>query len=77
MKWLFLLLFILIFMHFPAFSYASFPILSDTTQIQKETLEEYQIRIKKQGVLTKKIVIMRIVKLLRNGNLNLYFKNYY
>ena len=64
-------------MHFPAFSYASFPILSDTTQIQKETLEEYQIRIKKQGVLTKKIVIMRIVKLLRNGNLNLYFKNYY
>ena len=41
-------------MHFPAFSYASFPILSDTTQIQKETLEEYQIRIKKQGVLTKK-----------------------
>jgi len=41
-------------MHFPAFSYASFPILSDTTQIQKETLEEYQIRIKKQGVLTKR-----------------------
>ena len=37
-------------MHFPAFSYASFPILSDTTQIQKETLEEYQI----QDVLTKK-----------------------
>ena len=41
-------------MHFPAFSYASFPILSDTTQIQKETLEEYQIRIKKQDVLTNK-----------------------
>ena len=41
-------------MHFPAFSYASFPILSDTTQIQKETLEEYQLRIQKQGVFTKK-----------------------
>ena len=36
-------------MHFPAFSYASFPILSDTTQIQKETLEEYRYRMQKQG----------------------------
>ena len=41
-------------MHFPAFSYASFPIAFYTTQIQKETLVEYQIRIKKQGVLTNK-----------------------
>ena len=54
MKRLFLLSFTLIFMHLPVFSYASFPIACDTTQIQKETLEEYQIRIKKQGVLTKK-----------------------
>ncbi len=63
-------------MHFPAFSYASFPILSDTTQIQKETLEEYQIRIKKQDVLKIRIVkFMRTVKLLRN--LNLYFKKFF
>ena len=41
-------------MHLSVFSYASFPIACDTTQVQKETLEEYQIRIKKQGVLTKK-----------------------
>ena len=41
-------------MYLPVFSYASFPIACDTTQIQKETLEEYQKRIKKQGVLTKK-----------------------
>ena len=41
-------------MHLPVFSYASFPIACDTIQIQKETLEEYQKRIKKQGVLTKK-----------------------
>ena len=54
MKRLFLLPFTQIFMHLPVFSYASFPIACDTTQIQKETLEEYQIRIKKQGVLTKK-----------------------
>ena len=53
MKRLFLLLFILILMFSSALSYASFPV-SDTLQIQKETLEEYQIRIKKQGVLTKK-----------------------
>ena len=63
-------------MHLPVFSYASFPIACDTLQIQKETLEEYQISIKKV-FLQRKIVIMRIVKLLRNGNLNLYFKNYY
>ena len=63
-------------MHFPAFSYASFPILSDTTQIQKETLEEYQIRIKKQDVLKIRIVkFMRTAKLLRN--LNLYFKKFF
>ena len=54
MKRLFLLPFTQIFMHLPVFSYASFPIACDTNQIQKETLEEYQIRIKKQGVLTKK-----------------------
>ena len=41
-------------MHFPAFSYASFPILSDTTQIQKETLEEYQTSNKNQVVITNK-----------------------
>ena len=41
-------------MHFPAFSYASFPILSDTTQIQKETLEEYQTSNKNEVVLTNK-----------------------
>jgi len=68
MKWLFLLLFALILMHIPVFSYSSFPKVSDTTQIQKETLEKYHIRIVK---------FMRIVKLLRDGNLNLYFKNYY
>ena len=63
-------------MHFPVLSYASFPILSDTTQIQKETLEEYQIRIKKQDVLKIRIVkFMRTVKLLRN--LNLYFKKFF
>ena len=55
-------------MHIPVFSYSSFPKVSDTTQIQKETLEKYHIRIVK---------FMRIVKLLRDGNLNLYFKNYY
>ena len=36
-------------MHLPVFSYASFPIFSDTTQIQKETLEEYKYRMQKQG----------------------------
>ena len=30
-------------------SYASFPIACDTTQIQKETLEEYKYRMQKQG----------------------------
>ena len=63
-------------MHLPVFSYASFPIACDTTQIQKETLEEYQIRIKKQDVLKIRIVkFMRTVKLLRN--LNLYFKKFF
>ena len=32
---------IIILMFFPVFSFASFPIPSDTIQIQKETLEEY------------------------------------
>ena len=41
-------------MHFPAFSYASLSILSDTTQIQKETLEEYQTSNKNQVVITNK-----------------------
>ena len=45
-------------MHIPVFSYSSFPKVSDTTQIQKETLEKYHIRIMK---------FMRIVKLLRDG----------
>ena len=54
MKRLFLLSFTLIFMHLPVFSYASFPIACDTTQIQKETLEEYQTSNKNQVVLTNK-----------------------
>ena len=41
-------------MHFSAFSYASFPIACDTTQIQKETLEEYQTSNKNQVVITNK-----------------------
>ena len=53
MKSLFLLSFTLILLHLSEFSYASFPVI-DTLQIQKETLVEYQIRIKKQGVLTNK-----------------------
>ena len=48
MKKLFLLLFILILMFSSALSYASFPV-SDTLQIQKETLEEYKLRMQKQG----------------------------
>ncbi len=35
-------------MHLSAFSYASFPVI-DTLQIQKETLEEYEYRMQKQG----------------------------
>ena len=54
MKRVFLLLFTLILTFFSAFSYASFPVISDTVQVQKETLEEYQLRIQKQGVFTKK-----------------------
>ena len=54
MKRVFLLLFTLILIFFSAFSYASFPVISDTVQVQKETLEEYQLRIQKQGVFTKK-----------------------
>ncbi len=45
---------IIILMFFPVFSFASFPIPSDTIQIQKETLEEYQIRIKKQILVENK-----------------------
>ena len=48
MKRLFFLLFILILIFSSVFSYASFPI-SDTLQIQKETLEEYEYRMQKQG----------------------------
>ena len=48
MKRLFLLSFTLILLHLSAYSYASFP-LSDTLQIQKETLEEYKYRMQKQG----------------------------
>ena len=48
MKRLFLLSFTLISLHLSAFSYASFPV-SDTLQIQKETLEEYKYRMQKQG----------------------------
>ena len=49
MKTLCLLSFTIIFMYLPDVSYASFPVDSDTTQIQKETLEEYKLRIQKQG----------------------------
>ena len=35
-------------MHLSPFSYASFPVI-DTLQIQKETLEEYEYRMQKQG----------------------------
>ena len=48
MKKLFLLLLILILIFSSALSYASFPV-SDTLQIQKETLEEYKFRMQKQG----------------------------
>ena len=54
MKRLFLLSFTLILLHLSAFSYASFPILSDTTKIQTVTLEEYQTSNKNQVVLTNK-----------------------
>ena len=54
MKRLFLLSFTLILLHLSALSYASFPIFSDTTQIQKETLEEYQTSNKNQVVITNK-----------------------
>ena len=53
MKRLFLLSFTLILLHLSAFSYASFPV-SDTLQIQKETLEEYQTSNKNQVVITNK-----------------------
>ena len=48
MKTLCLLSFTIIFLYLPDVSYASFPDDSDTTQIQKETLEEYKLRIQKQ-----------------------------
>lgn len=48
MKTLCLLSFTIIFLYLPDVSYASFPVDSDTTQIQKETLEEYKLRIQKQ-----------------------------
>ncbi len=54
MKRLFLLSFTLILLHLSTFSYASFPILSDTTKIQTVTLEEYQTSNKNQVVLTNK-----------------------
>ena len=53
MKRLFLLLFILILIFSSAFIYASFAV-SDTLEIQKETLEEYQTSNKNQVVLTNK-----------------------
>ena len=54
MKRLFLLSFTLILLHLSTFSYASFPILSDTTKIQTVTLEEYQTSNKNQVVITNK-----------------------
>ena len=55
-------------MHFPAFSYASFPILGDTTLIQKETLEAYQTSNKNQVVLTNKnSVIYEDSKIIRKS----------
>tara|TARA_B100000579_G_C22064410_1_gene502930 strand:+ start:101 stop:439 length:339 start_codon:yes stop_codon:yes gene_type:complete len=42
-------------MYLPDVSYASFPVESDTTQIQKETLEEYKLRIQKQGFQTQTV----------------------
>ena len=74
MKRLFLLSFTLILLHLSAFSYASVPIFSDTTQIQKEKLEKYLTSNKKQVFLTNKnSVIMRTVKLLANLNGKMYF----
>ena len=55
MKTLCLLSFTIIFMYLPDVSYASFPVDSDTTQIQKETLEEYKLRIQKQGFQTQTV----------------------
>ena len=55
MKTLCLLSFTIIFMYLPDVSYASFPVESDTTQIQKETLEEYKLRIQKQGFQTQTV----------------------
>ena len=55
MKTLCLLSFTIIFLYLPDVSYASFPDDSDTTQIQKETLEEYKLRIQKQGFQTQTV----------------------
>ena len=55
MKTICLLSFTIIFMYLPDVSYASFPVDSDTTQIQKETLEEYKLRIQKQGFQTQTV----------------------
>ena len=55
MKTLCLLSFTIIFLYLPDVSYASFPVDSDTTQIQKETLEEYKLRIQKQGFQTQTV----------------------
>ena len=55
MKTLCLLSFTIIFLYLPDVSYASFPVDSDTTQTQKETLEEYKLRIQKQGFQTQTV----------------------
>ena len=55
MKTLCLLSFTIIFLYLPDVSYASFPVDSDTTQIQKETLEEYKLRVQKQGFQTQTV----------------------
>jgi len=39
---------IIILMFFPVFSFASFPIPSDTIQIQKDTLEKYRLRLQEK-----------------------------
>ena len=55
MKTLCLLSFTIIFLYLPDLSYASFQVDRDTTQIQKETLEEYKLRIQKQGFQTQTV----------------------
>ena len=43
-----ILIAIIVSLNYSSYSYAAFPIASDTTQIQTETLEEYNLRFNKQ-----------------------------